>query len=272
MANSSYILVDPLTQTQFAIKLIDNGDGTYSMQSGAASGTAGDVANDAVDSGNPIKIGGKAFSPDAMPSAVASGDRVNANFDLYGRLIVYMGTSLDETNDRVRAITEGYKATYRAAVNAHAPAATPTDWFTILGSATKTVKVTQILIAARATAGNQYRVSVIKYSSIYTSGTAATLTGVPLDSGNAGATAVVKTWAAGLPTPGTAVGKLHDSSIPVGVLGTPIYDNRGLWVFGNANGQLATLRGAGEYLALNSNAVALPSGVVFDVTVEWTEE
>lgn len=51
------------------------------------SGTlGGDVANDAVDSGNPVKIGGKALS--ANPTAVASGDRVNALFDLQGRLVV----------------------------------------------------------------------------------------------------------------------------------------------------------------------------------------
>lgn len=52
---------------------------------------SGNVAHDAVDSGNPIKIGGKATDPTAMPTAVASGDRVNASFDLYGRLITYNG-------------------------------------------------------------------------------------------------------------------------------------------------------------------------------------
>lgn len=50
------------------------------------SGTlGGDVANDAVDSGNPVKIGGKALS--ANPAAVTSGDRVNALYDLQGRQI-----------------------------------------------------------------------------------------------------------------------------------------------------------------------------------------
>lgn len=45
---------------------------------------AGDVANDAADSGNPVKIGGKAAS--AAPTAVAAADRVNGLFDLWGRL------------------------------------------------------------------------------------------------------------------------------------------------------------------------------------------
>lgn len=47
---------------------------------------AGDVANDAADSGNPLKIGGKAFS--SNPAAVAGNDRVNAQFDLQGRQVV----------------------------------------------------------------------------------------------------------------------------------------------------------------------------------------
>jgi hypothetical protein len=45
-----------------------------------------DVAHDAVDSGNPTKIGLKALS--AMPTAVAANDRTNANGDLYGRQLV----------------------------------------------------------------------------------------------------------------------------------------------------------------------------------------
>lgn len=43
---------------------------------------AGDVAHDAADSGNPIKIGSQASS--ARPTAVANGDRVQARYDLYG--------------------------------------------------------------------------------------------------------------------------------------------------------------------------------------------
>jgi hypothetical protein len=46
----------------------------------------GDLANDAADSGNPVKIGGQARSTN--PTAVADADRVNALFDLLGALIV----------------------------------------------------------------------------------------------------------------------------------------------------------------------------------------
>jgi hypothetical protein len=45
----------------------------------------GGVAHDAADAGKPVKIGGKASS--GVPTAVAAADRVDAFFDLHGRLI-----------------------------------------------------------------------------------------------------------------------------------------------------------------------------------------
>lgn len=51
-----------------------------------SAGTAGDVAHDAADSGNPVKIGAKAHAPFALQTAVAANDRVNLSADLHGRL------------------------------------------------------------------------------------------------------------------------------------------------------------------------------------------
>ncbi len=48
----------------------------------------GELAHDAADSGNPVKIGGNAIADAANPTAVAAGDRVNARFDLEGRQLV----------------------------------------------------------------------------------------------------------------------------------------------------------------------------------------
>lgn len=162
--------------------------------------------------------------------------------------------------------------TYAASINAHAPAATPTDWFTIQGSATKVVHITNIRITLRATGATQYRVSLIKYSVFLTGGTSAAPAIIPYDSANAAATAVVNTWASGLPTPGTALGKIVDESLPVSVLGTPSAGSGATsYSFGGRNQQSLILRGVAQYLALNSNAVALPSGMVADVTIEWAE-
>ena len=63
-----------------------SGDGSGGSPYIAKRGAVGDVAHDAADAGNPVKIGGKGLSAD--PTAVTTADRVNALFDLIGRLVV----------------------------------------------------------------------------------------------------------------------------------------------------------------------------------------
>jgi hypothetical protein len=55
--------------------------GTFAVQAASA----GDVAHDGVDSGNPVKVGGKAVSSE--PSAVSAADRTNFITDLVGKQI-----------------------------------------------------------------------------------------------------------------------------------------------------------------------------------------
>ena len=55
--------------------------GTFAVQAASA----GDVAHDGADSGNPVKMGGKATSSE--PAAVATGDRANFITDLVGKQI-----------------------------------------------------------------------------------------------------------------------------------------------------------------------------------------
>lgn len=82
------------TDITFAIRNI--GNGRFGMPGGVVAETGlsavealavgGGTPHDAVDSGNPLKLGGKAVS--TAPTAVAANDRVNAFFDLQGRQIV----------------------------------------------------------------------------------------------------------------------------------------------------------------------------------------
>lgn len=62
-----------------ALEIMDDWDNAAS--DGAS--VSGDVAHDAVDAGEPVKVGGYASS--TAPTAVAGADRVNAWFDLNGR-------------------------------------------------------------------------------------------------------------------------------------------------------------------------------------------
>lgn len=68
-----------------ALQIMDDWDNAAS--DGAS--VSGDVAHDAADAGEPVKIGGRANLDE--PTAVAENDRVNAWFDLHGRQIILVG-------------------------------------------------------------------------------------------------------------------------------------------------------------------------------------
>lgn len=68
-----------------AVNIQDGGNSITVDGTVTASNTAGDVAHDSADSGNPVKIGGKAVSSE--PTAVANADRANLITDLVGKLI-----------------------------------------------------------------------------------------------------------------------------------------------------------------------------------------
>jgi len=75
---------NPLNITQPALQNIVGSIGV--TQLGGVWAMGGEIAHDVADSGNPVKIGGYAATS-AFPSAVASGDRVNALFDRTGRIV-----------------------------------------------------------------------------------------------------------------------------------------------------------------------------------------
>lgn len=102
----------------------DNGGSLTIDGTVTASNTSGDVAHDAVDSGNPVKIGTKAYALDGTEpgTAVAEADRANAISDLYGRPYVeithpnYWFTSADyavaQTNASIQAAPGVGKSLY----------------------------------------------------------------------------------------------------------------------------------------------------------------
>lgn len=63
-------------------RMITAGQGT-----GGSSQVEGNVAHDAVDSGNPVKIGGRALGT-GQPTAVAVGDRIDLRQSVYGDVAV----------------------------------------------------------------------------------------------------------------------------------------------------------------------------------------
>jgi len=94
-----------------AIQIIDDWD------NGASDGASvsGDVAHDGVDAGEPVKMGGKALT--AVPTAVAANDRVNAQFDTWGRQIVATGLR-EMKGNQITTITSSTSETTCATADA----------------------------------------------------------------------------------------------------------------------------------------------------------
>lgn len=166
--------------------------------------------------------------------------------------------------------TEGQKTTYSFAFGPQTSfAVAATDWITVTGSATKTVRVGKLSVCGTATAATTVDVLLIKRSTADTGGTiSSTPTAVPNDSGNAAATAVVVSYSAN-PTLGTTVGNVDVKKWNVGAAGGA---GCVFWQWGDTNGQQIVLRGVTQQLAVNLNGVAPTAGASFDAKVELTEE
>lgn len=166
-------------------------------------------------------------------------------------------------------------ATYSLATARFTPAATATDVFILNGSATKTVKVTRIILSGNRTAdANEINYNIVKRSTANTGGTSATATNVPLDSNSAAATAVGKSYTANPAALGTAVGTVDNRAVTMPQSNTPLQPAYVcLWEFGSLFESPIVLRGTAEGVAINLEGAALAAGATdFQVTVYWTEE
>lgn len=148
--------------------------------------------------------------------------------------------------------------------------AAATDVFTIVGSATRLVKVTRICLAATISALAAAEVQFIKRSTANSGGTATNPVGVPYDSADPAATAVVSAYTANPASLGTALGKVLTRKLTFGATGDLVVSPQE-FTFGVGGGKPITLRSATEVLAVNLAGATLGSPL-FDISVEWTEE
>lgn len=221
----------------------------------------------------------------ALNAAIPTGANVigaltanqSVNNSQLGGVAVAVGTGISSTGtQRVTLATDialppaaAAPATYSAAVVGLASALTATDIFTITGSATKTIRVSRIVVNGVQTTAAQVNVLIIKRSTANTAGTSAAATAVSYDSANAAATATVLSYTAN-PTTGTAVGtaSARRAFIPGAASAT---DAQGLeMISGDVGQQMLTLRGIAQVIAVNLNATTI-AGSAFNITVEWTE-
>lgn len=163
-------------------------------------------------------------------------------------------------------------ATYSSSIATLAPAASATDFFTIVGSATTVVRVKKIGCTGVSTADGSAIVSLIKRSTANATGTSTSPAITPHDSILPAATAVVKAYTVNPGTLGTAVG----TPLRVGLLGTRVAataagENGIRWDFGLQNDTDIVLRGVAQTLAMNNAGASFVAGAALSCTVEWTE-
>lgn len=164
--------------------------------------------------------------------------------------------------------TEGTKATYSCGVVAFTPVATPTDIFTLVGSATKVGRLLRIAISGFATSAISLDIQLIKRTTANSGGTSAQPTIAQYDSNDAAPTCVVNTYSAN-PTTGTSGGVVRAAKLNLGATGAA---GSIVWDFTTRNGKGLVLRGIAQLYALNWNGAAVPSGTLLDMDVEFTEE
>lgn len=169
----------------------------------------------------------------------------------------------------VQAGIESQLKTYKYSSLANTPAATPTDIFTITGSATRTIRITKIVIGGLATTAGQLNPLLIRRSAANSGGTSSAPTPLKRDTNDSAATATLALYTAN-PTVGTTVGTLDSCRLFLALAtATP---NQCKFEFGVNNDKMLLLRGTSDILAINFAGATVPAGGVVDIDVEWVEE
>jgi hypothetical protein len=96
---------------------IFDGGGSHTVDGAVTATAAGDIAHDAADSGNPVKVG--AVARQTRPTAVADADRVNLFADDVGRLVNYPFAPRDLVVHNRLALTTTTETTLIAAIGAN---------------------------------------------------------------------------------------------------------------------------------------------------------
>lgn len=168
-----------------------------------------------------------------------------------------------------------YSAAFSPSAGGTAVAASTTDFWCIAGSASKGVFITKITLTGQSgAAAITGRINLVLRSSLDTGGTPTTITAVPHDSTNAGATATVTSFAANPGALGTAVATLKGyvdviQSSAASMPGGPFFAVNESW--GAIRGvQPLVLRGTTQAACLNSNAGTTLTNVM--INVEWYEQ
>lgn len=166
--------------------------------------------------------------------------------------------------------------TYSAAYTAQSVGTSATTAvFYIAGSATKTVRLLQMIVSVTvATAGVAFELTMQKESVLPTGGTKATAaTIVPWDSADGAATATTAFYTV-TPTDGTVTGvmlveKFYAYITPATTVQPPVTTRN--YIFNQPGMKLPTLRGIAQGFVWTLNAATPANATSFDVNFVWSE-
>lgn len=192
----------------------------------------------------------------ATPPVLVDGEQRTLRADVASRLI----------------ITQEKRSTYSAACVNLAIDAAGTDFFTITGSATKTIIVKRVRVSGSSSTTTQSNIGLLLRSTANANGTSTLLTAVPHDSTNPAATATVRSYTAN-PTLGTLVGAIRWVDYTSLAKNSNNVTDIREFQFGAEEDQGIVLRGTNEVLALNFNGQTVTFGASdgYDLSVEWRE-
>lgn len=163
----------------------------------------------------------------------------------------------------------GQRPFYSATKVGLSPASSATDFFTIIGSATKPVRVISLSCSGTSTAAATALVQVVKRSAANTTGTSAAATAVPFSSVYPAATAVVKSYTVNPGGLGASVGVVAVGNLTTTTAASTAVSGPTLTF--DFSEQNIILNGVAQTLALNANAASFSSGASLNCTAKWAE-
>jgi hypothetical protein len=165
-------------------------------------------------------------------------------------------------------IIDTARATYAACINLTL-VPTANDVFGIIGSATRTIKITRFSVNIQGTSVTRALIFLVKRAVLAAGGTLVAVPASRLDSANPPATATVNFYSA---NPTAAVGfNIRQTRILVPLVTSLVDEAQEEFRFGDGTMQPVVLRGVNESLWLNMGGVT-PTGGNLTAYIEWTEE
>jgi hypothetical protein len=197
-----------------------------------------------------------------------------------GSALVYLNASVGtdvtgtiNTNPNNLLMSEGAAnaiVSYSACATDLTISATPTDIFTLTGSATKVVTIMRVEISGTEAVVSMHEFDLVVRSSANSGGTFTNPTAVPHDPNDAAATAVATAYTASPTTLGTTVGTLWSKKFVIPA--TTGVDSSWPQVFDFGQySQGEILRGTANQLAVTTDNLALSSSSL-NICVRWTEQ